>query len=117
MLTILAILIILLLIYFFKTILFKKPKYLDYTKDKIEVLTYRWAYTGKEKNYAIRAIWAFCPKCDCELVNTSMKVANRTDLPPWLKCPNCKFSCGNPFTDGDIKRIIHKRIRDKYNLE
>lgn len=112
-LTILAIIIILLLVYFFKSIKFKKPKYLEYKKDKFEWLTYRWKYTGKDKNFVIKTVWAFCPECDCELVETSI-LENTGERLHFLKCPNCKFSCNNPFPGGDIIKIIYKRIRDKY---
>ena len=53
------------------------PDWIDYTKDTFDNIIYKWIYRKQyDGSYMIDNITAYCPKCECQLINE--------------KCPNCK---------------------------
>lgn len=79
------------------------PDWLKYKKDIFDGVIYKWDYEKRyDGKYAIKRIIAYCPKCECQLVNG--------------ECPNCKSSYRNQLKPNYVLEplIIHRLDKKEY---
>ena len=81
------------------------PDWLKYKKDNFDGIIYKWDYEKDyEGKYVIKRIFAYCPKCECQLVNEI--------------CPNCKSSYRHQLKPNYMVEplIIHRINKKEYTI-
>jgi len=77
------------------------PEWMKYKKDTFDGIIYKWNYKkGYDDKYKIEEIIAYCPKCECQLVDE--------------RCPNCKSVFYNQLKPHyELEPLIIHRIEKK----
>jgi hypothetical protein len=92
------------------------PGYTSYVQDTIKGVTWRWAWNGA----AINGLWAFCPRCDSELVYDDSScndiISGRRETS--FICEHCGHQPVTTITGGNkgyalsaIEREIRRKVR------
>lgn len=80
---------------------------LNYTQDTFGGIIYKWEwFITYDEKYNVTNITRFCPKDSCQLLYEPLSSR--------LECSICENIYFEKYTEPQIKVIIHKKIKDKY---